>query len=456
MGAQGQLVSDGSVKHDTLNTRVVPIVVVPGVMGTRLNIDNSAFDWDPDDPAEMADWLKGSFRDTIRRRLHHKTKADVLTSLQYRFSIVPKLLNSPTVDPRDDLKGKTRLEDIATLHLNPRPSRGRQSHLLKMLEARGWGGMVWTFYRSILISLSEELNKGPGTSERHPVYGFGYDWRQSCADTGQKMVERIKEILKLHPGATQVIVVTHSMGGLVTRGALLKGGEPLIGGVVHCVMPADGAVVAYRRMLTGALTLFGDEPEPLDDIMGGTKTEYFITQSGLRGPTELLPHDVYPDPWLRLPANLSNKDFPDIFDAYSKDVAPGFTPKEEPRRRGLTLEQQCVPEMKARLSEARTFTRSIAGKFHPKTFVMFGGENVTDVEFDWTKGQVDDDRTKMAPMVIRREKEGDGTVPSPSARFTGGPRRLPESFPVTHAECFASKDFTAKVIGHVNDLLATM
>jgi pimeloyl-ACP methyl ester carboxylesterase len=325
-----------------------------------------------------------------------------------------------------------------------------------MCEERGWGGMVWTFYRDLLITLTEQLNKGPGTSERHPVYAIGYDWRQSCADSAKKMIPRINEILKKHEGAKQVIVVTHSMGGLVTRAALLQGAEPLIAGVVHCVIPADGAVVAYRRMLTGALTLFGDEPEALSNIMGGTREEYFITQSGLRGPTELLPHDVFPEPWLRLPANLSNKDFPDIFDAYSQEAAPGFTPKEEPPRRGLTLLQRCVPDMKARLGEARTFTRSIAGKFHPKTFLLFGDQNVTDVEFDWTKGKVDDDRTKMAAMVIRRP-EGDGTVPRLSAQFkASSPRRAPEGFKATHAECFGSSQFLSTVVSRVNDLLALM
>ena len=45
--------------RDTINTQVVPILFVPGVMGSRLDISGTIADWDPDDKVEMADWGVG-------------------------------------------------------------------------------------------------------------------------------------------------------------------------------------------------------------------------------------------------------------------------------------------------------------------------------------------------------------------------------------------------------------
>ena len=42
--------------HDTLHTALVPIVFIPGVMGTRLDIPGGS-DWDPDYTPSMAGWL---------------------------------------------------------------------------------------------------------------------------------------------------------------------------------------------------------------------------------------------------------------------------------------------------------------------------------------------------------------------------------------------------------------
>ena len=88
-----------------------------------------------------------------------------------------------------------------------------------------------------------------------PVFALGYNWLQCNSDSAISVKERLNsmvkpQIAKEFPKATfkKYIIVTHSMGGLVTR-ALIQDGEVAgdILGVIHGVMPASGAPTVYKR-----------------------------------------------------------------------------------------------------------------------------------------------------------------------------------------------------------------
>ena len=96
-------------------------------------------------------------------------------------------------------------------------------------------------------------------SYRYPVYAAGYNWLRTnynSANGGdewslKKVVERtIADAQKCDHECNQVIIVTHSMGGLVAR-AYSKENEAKIQGVIHGVMPATGAPPMYKRMRAG-------------------------------------------------------------------------------------------------------------------------------------------------------------------------------------------------------------
>ncbi|MDQ9010926.1 hypothetical protein RFI36_14560 [Acinetobacter gerneri] len=91
-----------------------------------------------------------------------------------------------------------------------------------------------------------------------PVYAMGYNWLQSNHDSAISISERldqVKEDIKNeypHSEFKKFIIVSHSMGGLVTRSLIqLSEKSQEIGGVVHGVMPASGAPAVYQRMLRG-------------------------------------------------------------------------------------------------------------------------------------------------------------------------------------------------------------
>ncbi|WP_373989472.1 esterase/lipase family protein [Duganella sp. BuS-21] len=81
----------------------------------------------------------------------------------------------------------------------------------------------------------EELKKF--SAYQYPVYGFGYNWLQSNERSAEHLRERIESIIaywgeKQHQ-CSKVMLVTHSMGGLVARACARKIPEKIVG-VVHC------------------------------------------------------------------------------------------------------------------------------------------------------------------------------------------------------------------------------
>jgi pimeloyl-ACP methyl ester carboxylesterase len=143
----------------------------------------------------------------------------------------------------------------------------------------------------------------------YPVYAVGYNFLQSCEISAQRLEQRIVQIIdywkKQNRQCAKVILVTHSMGGLVAR-ACAKRIPDKIAGVIHGVMPAWGAPVAYRRMACGT-----EEPDsawsPKDfalwrtaKLLGETTYDTTPVLATSPGALELLPTHRYPRPWLHV------------------------------------------------------------------------------------------------------------------------------------------------------------
>jgi len=134
-----------------------------------------------------------------------------------------------------------------------------------------------------------------------PVYAAGYNWLESNHLSAVALQKRIGEIIKENNvgqfRCEQVIVVTHSMGGLVARAcAQLSGMADRIAGVVHGVMPAVGAAVAYRRCKLG----MADENFGAGLVLGSNGPEVTAVFAQAPGALELLPSHLYHPKWLRV------------------------------------------------------------------------------------------------------------------------------------------------------------
>jgi hypothetical protein len=332
---------------------------------------------------------------------------------------------------------------------------------------RGWGEVTWDFYSNLLMRLELTLNLNGSGTVQYPVYAVGYDWRKSVLENGALLAAKLDAILARHPLAEKAAFVTHSMGGLVTRAALPQI-ESKVRGVVHCVLPADGAVVAYRRFQTGASTPF-DSPQSetpgtletvgqwvLNAIMGSDPVSYAMCQSGLRGPTELLPSNNYETVFLET-IDGNNRTLGDVYSIYAREGPPGIVPNLGANTKGLTplswLPSDAA-ELRARIDGARATHAKLGRKFHPNTVSIYGDDCRTDVHFNWNRGLVnqlgdeDDLLLKVTQYSVDQDPEnhsfitGDGTVPVVSARLSSLPsNRRFRVDGAEHATCFNKTEF---------------
>jgi hypothetical protein len=225
---------------NAVNLRSLPVIVLPGIMGTRLRLAERP-DWDPNDDFAMLEWVTSIDATDRRKLLHHKTHATVLTEGNY-----------------------TDEEN-----------------------ARGWGSLATAFYGDILRTLQTELDTSGSFS--FPVYAFGYDWRQNNASSAELLRAFAADVLR-REDASEVVFVTHSMGGYVVREAVRhEWMRNATLGVVHIAQPTGGAPVVYRRCLDG-LGL-GTDGWKMGALMGLRARDAFHLFSALPAALQLLPYD---------------------------------------------------------------------------------------------------------------------------------------------------------------------
>ncbi|MGK8206228.1 esterase/lipase family protein [Burkholderia cenocepacia] len=273
--------------------RVIPVIFVPGVMGTNLKStreqEKNAPVWLVDSGITVASaWM---FRGAEQR----KQKLDPNNTAVYEGGKIP----SGTAQSEAELR------------------------------RRGWGTVGHMSYGTFLPMLENALNdahecksglrsqlmrelvaEAPGVSTLSrkevelsyryflPVHAVGYNWLQSNADSAKHLAEKIREFTdhyrKMNKVCDKVIIVTHSMGGLVARYySEVDGHRDSILGIVHGVMPTTGAATAYKRVKAGTEGAAGLALGP----DASTMTPVFAQAPG---PLQLLPSVEYGIGWLKI------------------------------------------------------------------------------------------------------------------------------------------------------------
>jgi hypothetical protein len=221
---------------------VIPVIFVPGTMGTNLRVRKdvplpAGYPLKPGDPAwrppnDSADaWL---YARTWRQR----------TPAQRQLILNPNYVEVDDTGPLD----------IGSCSLEP-----------SVMRERGWGEIFNGSYGTLLFELQSHLNmtfRFDAFNQRHvrqrwkdvmqamqgdplhrwgvrsvesltenelekyaqyqyPLYACGYNWLQSCGESAKLLEKRITDIItwwqKRHHECEKVILITHSMGGLVAR-----------------------------------------------------------------------------------------------------------------------------------------------------------------------------------------------------------------------------------------------
>jgi pimeloyl-ACP methyl ester carboxylesterase len=267
-----------------------------------------------------------------------------------------------------------------------------------------------------------------------PVYAAGYNWLASNRDAADLLKTKILEIIKENDGGTfrceQVIVVTHSMGGLVAREcAELPSMKDKIAGIVHGVMPAVGAAVAYRRCKIG----MRDEDFGSGLVIGSTGQEVTAVFAQAPGALQLLPSQTYPANWLKIhgateadveswpaPGNGGNDPYESIY-------------KRRDRWWGLVKESWLSPkggqpilwrEFSDNVDLAKEFHAGLVGKYHPNSFVYYGADpkqkSFEKATWKVVKGLLPNNKTPPTFDAVLGLTAGDVRLDGSTPEYVGG------------------------------------
>lgn len=383
----------------------IPIVFVPGIMGSNLCNDKNDPVWLLNSTgniptALLRAWVGKSA--AVRQKVLHPDRTQV-----YKFGRVPKKNAGSGIDVGTYIRrgwGEVSeasyhkfliwLDEKMNAQRNPldwtdfrhesssefSAEKTKGSEKLASGIVMSMNGMPTLAENGFPVEpiTSDELLKRSKFS--FPVYAFGYNWLRSNEEGAKLLQARIEKIIsennKGHISCEQVMVVTHSMGGLVARAcAQLPGMKEKILGIVHGVMPAVGAAVAYRRCKVG----MADEDYIAGLVIGSTGKEISAVFAQSPGALQLLPSEEYGIRWLEIE---------DSSGRYNQSL-PQSDPYEEiylERNKwwGLINEDWLNPVdgepiewgmYVVNIKMTRGFHRKISGFFHPNTFVFYGGGN---------------------------------------------------------------------------------
>ena len=145
----------------------------------------------------------------------------------------------------------------------------------------------------------------------YPVHAMGYNYLKSNADSAKVIADRIRGLVRGYQKrgfqCSEVIIVTHSMGGLVARalihskyGNLLNDPTVKVLGIYHNVMPTVGAAAGYKRMRFGFQDKDSFKDEVFAEIVGIDGEHATAILANTPAPLELLPAVAYGKEWLKV------------------------------------------------------------------------------------------------------------------------------------------------------------
>lgn len=462
----------------------VPVIFIPGIMGTNLkNTKTKKPAWSVPN-GKLAGLVEGIVR-------AWQTPASRQNQL------------NPDACDVDEVNGP--LGDLSDfLAMNPEEA-----------QRRHWGEIHADSYLDILKTLEDRLNypfssvesnnpvpeeiwksamnpdekvwtpKSPLTEDEFknrmgaiyfPVYACGYNWLQSNEESAKRVIKRINEIearLKDHKYfkySGKVILVTHSMGGLVARRAVQDLGSKVLG-VIHGVQPVGGAPVVYRRFRAGTEVGFLSFTDYVAaKIVGYTAADITAVMANAPGPMELLPTKGYPTGWLHFTDGKTTHQvktsdpYEEIYSYTTEKKWWGMVNSNLIDPSGLDKIKQPdkTPEdyFKTQLKFAKKFHDTIGNSSHEKTYLHFGDDekqqsfpfvawhckqdiselSLADIqegilkETSTTGETVVDIQGKQYTFTLEgKNGSGDGTVPTPSGEMGGQLKHV--------ADCFRLKGF---------------
>ena len=433
--------------------KLIPIIFLPGIMGSNLRMKRSRqqlldkknnIAWRPD-AIKAFESHDSSAKERQLRLDPDATEVDhyEMTHSNDEFDATGDITES------SDARHKNvpdSLEDIGLLRTDPATGKIHFTAAQKA-RARGWSEIMFGSYGDILKLMEGQLNAileiregklhpkqswidsnhwytphsagqvvnrdphkmgndnaAPVTEEEiikvgdcwYPVHAMGYNWLKSNGECAKEIAQRIKDLIATYrqngrdcPG---VILVTHSMGGLLGRAIVHPDYGNLadqVLGIYHNVMPTVGAAAAYKRMRAGfGGEGVGIEAAVVEKVLGNNAPKCVAVLANAQGGLELLPFTHYGTHWLNVQDSVGREIFSwpgadvtkEIYtntDAWWRLINPEWIdPADQanrPKEKG-GKDRQCIGinATKERIISAQKFSESIANTFATPTYASYG------------------------------------------------------------------------------------
>lgn len=534
---------------------IVPIIFIPGVMGSNLREKKDKFNskkvWRLDGAPSVLGWALPHYGNARTRKLEldpNKTMIDdrgkITEAFDTEVARIKQKYDSKILLLGNDKSHRNevrRLKQERQQKIEEAIKNNPENRLFGSRQDRGWGTVGYMSYGEFLEKLQDSLfvpkgqtlqalnkliqaplftlDKGSKTSLipeneqiKHcnhfyfPVHALGYNWLESNEDSAMALQELVNVTLpkyykKRGQTCDKVILITHSMGGLVARYyTQALGGAAKVYGVIHGVQPATGAVAAYTRMKRGTEVNSTFLNKPIDgiteNVLGKDAAEMTAVCAQAPGPLQLLPTPEYGMGWLTITA---------------PDGKVESYPKSEPYEEIYLAKDKwwcaCEPHLINPLNtdhnlrqmqddwdgyeamvkdKVKKFNKAIANKYHPNTYAFFGIENDTHTikptsltyqAAHWQGKIVDSHKTPSTAHIgdpsrlnlkeltgsrtlqngdvnekytlLPADGNGDGTVPQRSGEIPIEYLTVRMHFPVEHEPAYRSQigqDFTLRAI----------
>ncbi len=269
-----------------IKREVIPVIFVPGIMGSRLARKGKVV-WDP----------KGEHDGGA-------TTSFFLSQAQARRSILVG------TGKHSSTYLKVHLGEVEHM-----PGNGTEK---SRRHKQGWGGLLANSYMSFMTDMESFLLGGAihtdyGRYFEFPLYGMGYNWTADNAVTGHDVAARTNAIIAEHNNddtfCEKVIYVTHSMGGLASRSAMfLHSMKTKTLGAIHGVQPVTGGPAAYKRVRKGFAGDYGER-----NFLGDNPEDVTVIFANSPGALELLPtkhhkNNAGEKNWLKVRSGASTND----------------------------------------------------------------------------------------------------------------------------------------------------
>lgn len=402
-----------------LPSKVIPIIFLPGIMGSHLKLK----------PARQQK-LEKDTDISWRPEATLETLAMINEDPAARQQILdPEETEVDIYDPGNPQSDKRHknVSKVAFIY-NPGNVEGTTDATHRARQ-RGWSEVFYESYGDLLRRLEASLNPmcqqgqpaagwqqildvDPGkwgatsagqpltrddlkkiTDAWYPVHAMGYNWLRSNGESAKVLAKRIRELIAKYQSmkfkCEKVIVVTHSMGGLVGRALIhpdFGNAQDVVAGIIHGAMPATGAAAAYKRIRVG-FEGSGVIGYIFKKVVGDTGPKVTAVLANAPGGLQLLPSERYGSDWLKtrigdqevtLGPNTGDP-YADIYtvqDKWYRLINPAWV-------NPAGLATSSLKKTIDKLDDAQDFHRKIGTHYHPLTYLSYGADESDKDHFAW-------------------------------------------------------------------------